>query len=425
MIQILAALSQGGDTQNPLAASSKAAAPGSFVAMFAQALMQGVQADAESGKPVVAALPGHDKRLPELSLKSLQGEISLATSQATPDLAGTAAAHGLATAGEGGQVAADAEVAETVAEAGNPAAKDGTVAEDEAGQALLAMLGLPAVAQVPVENVAQPVATEADADLTDASEIGTESGQAGKKLPNPMAVLAVQQKALAAIQKNKDDSPAEIMGRPFAAAAAAAAVTGDQPEAVSGSGLSSLTAAAKEVPAPVAANAAANTTASGQEAALAVARSHEGTGLQGKTVLGMQSAFGSAAWQQELGDKLVWISGRQGQMAELVLNPPSLGAVEVRLNLNGSEASAQFFAANPQVRDALEAALPRLRELMGSAGIALGEAMVSDQSFGQRDKAEPGQPARQGGTAMAGTVEDGALAERIRITGRGLLDYFA
>lgn len=422
MIQILAALSQGGDTQNPLAASSKTAASGSFVAMFAQALMQGVPVDAESGKPVVAALPGHDKRLPELSLKSLRGEISLVTPQATPDLAGTAAANSLATAGEGGQVAAEAEVAATVAEAVDLVAEDGTVADDAAGQALLAMLGLPAVAQVPVENVAQPVATEADADLTDASEIGTDSGQTGKKLPNPVAVLAVQQKALAAIQKNKDDSPAEIMGRPFAAAAA---VTGDQPEAVSGSGLSSLTAVAKEVPAPVVANAAANTTASGQEAALAVARSHEGAGLQGKAVLGMQSAFGSTAWQQELGDKLVWISGRQGQMAELVLNPPSLGAVEVRLNLNGSEASAQFFAANPQVRDALEAALPRLRELMGSAGIALGEATVSDQSFGQRDKAEPGQPARQGGTALAGTVEDGVLTERMRIAGRGLLDYFA
>lgn len=91
----------------------------------------------------------------------------------------------------------------------------------------------------------------------------------------------------------------------------------------------------------------------------------------------------STEWRAELGDKITWMVGRQAQSAEIVLNPPSLGSIEVRLSLSltGNEAGAQFFSANATVRDAIEAAFPRLRELMAGAGINLGEASVSGQAF--------------------------------------------
>jgi flagellar hook-length control protein FliK len=163
----------------------------------------------------------------------------------------------------------------------------------------------------------------------------------------------------------------------------------------------------------------------GQESAMMAARAQAAVPTADRPVFVMQSQFGSAAWQQELGDKLVWMTSRQGQMAELILNPPSLGAVEVRLSLSGGEASAQFFSANPGVRDMLDAALPRLRELMNGAGISLGEATVSDQSFGQRDRPDrPGQGSDTG-TADLSDVDEGRHHDSVRVMGRGLLDYFA
>jgi len=105
----------------------------------------------------------------------------------------------------------------------------------------------------------------------------------------------------------------------------------------------------------------------------------------------------SPAFAAELGDKVVWLASRQGQFAELSLNPPQMGALEVRLSLSGSgEASAQFFSPNPIVRETIDAALPKLRELMAQAGINLGEAEVREHAFGQREQSDlRGQNAAQ------------------------------
>ncbi|MFZ5482795.1 MAG: flagellar hook-length control protein FliK [Pseudomonadota bacterium] len=147
-------------------------------------------------------------------------------------------------------------------------------------------------------------------------------------------------------------------------------------------------------------------------------------GEAARVVMQVPAQFQSPGWSQALGDKLVWMAGRQTQSAELILNPPSLGAVEVRLNVSGGEASAQFFSANPAVREALESALPRLRELMGGVGIALGQASVNDQSQSQRDRAAQ--------SASSGHPLEGGASGRLDLEARpgdvrrlGLLDYFA
>jgi flagellar hook-length control protein FliK len=143
-----------------------------------------------------------------------------------------------------------------------------------------------------------------------------------------------------------------------------------------------------------------------------------------RTVLPMQTPLGMPGWQQEFADKLVWMSGRQGQVAELILNPPALGSVEVRLNLSGGEAGAQFYSPHAAVRDAIEAALPRLRDMMAEAGLALGEAMVSNQPFQHRN---PGQAAGQAapGHDTVGAAEQHLEGARSYRLGAGLVDYYA
>lgn len=94
------------------------------------------------------------------------------------------------------------------------------------------------------------------------------------------------------------------------------------------------------------------------------------------------------AWPDELGQKVSWIATQQNQSAELHLNPPQLGPLDITLKMNGDQASALFSSPHAAVREALENALPRLREILADNGITLGQAMVSDQSAQQnRDKA--------------------------------------
>ncbi|WP_426075424.1 flagellar hook-length control protein FliK [Janthinobacterium sp. PSPC3-1] len=121
----------------------------------------------------------------------------------------------------------------------------------------------------------------------------------------------------------------------------------------------------------------------------------------------LMGRVGTPAWDQQLGQKVVWMAAGGDQSATLTLNPPDLGPLQVVLTVTNDQADAAFMSAQPEVRQALEAALPRLRDMMAEAGIAFGNATVSDgaaqQQSGQRD-------ASGGGRGGSGTVKGGEIA---------------
>ncbi|MCP5279583.1 MAG: flagellar hook-length control protein FliK [Thiobacillus sp.] len=119
--------------------------------------------------------------------------------------------------------------------------------------------------------------------------------------------------------------------------------------------------------------------------------------------MAIEAPLRSPMFSQELGERIVWLSSRQGQVADIALNPPHLGPLEVKLTLSGGEAGAQFFSPHPQVRDAIEAALPKLRELLAEAGVTLGQAQVRDESFHRQESLAQGGDRRDSGQ----TLEDG------------------
>lgn len=137
-------------------------------------------------------------------------------------------------------------------------------------------------------------------------------------------------------------------------------------------------------------------------------------------------SVGTTAWSQALGDKIVWMAAGAQQTATLTLNPPNLGPLQIILNLTNDQASANFFTAQPEVRQALEAAFPRLREMMSEAGIQLGQASVSADTPGHH--ASPDRQARETALPFIGTdaTHDSPAASLApRQTGRGLVDTFA
>ena len=76
---------------------------------------------------------------------------------------------------------------------------------------------------------------------------------------------------------------------------------------------------------------------------------------------------------------------QQNQVAELHLNPPNLGPLDVVLKISDNQATALFTSPHSAVRDAVENALPKLREMLADNGIMLGNTMVSDQSPHERN----------------------------------------
>jgi flagellar hook-length control protein FliK len=93
--------------------------------------------------------------------------------------------------------------------------------------------------------------------------------------------------------------------------------------------------------------------------------------------LHVATAVGQRAWAEDVGTKLTWMVGRGESRAELVLTPPNMGKLGVSIHINGDQTTAHFVAATPAAREALEQAMPRLREMLQQSGINLGQADVS------------------------------------------------
>ena len=139
---------------------------------------------------------------------------------------------------------------------------------------------------------------------------------------------------------------------------------------------------------------------------------------------------GQRAWAEEIGNRVMWMLGRAESRAELILTPPHLGKVEVSIQLNGDQSTAQFLASTQAAREALEQAMPRLRELLAQAGISLGEASVNTSAEGRANGEESAHRAGQhasGDHDDASKHDDVAFipsASRI-IMNEGLVDTFA
>ncbi len=116
--------------------------------------------------------------------------------------------------------------------------------------------------------------------------------------------------------------------------------------------------------------------------------------------LTLDTPFLKTGWDQGLTDKIQWMTAQKLQAAEIKLNPAHLGPMAVKIQLQNDQASVQFTAAHGVVRDALEAAIPRLREMFESQGIQLADVDVSEHSFARQRKDREAQPSWQADSAV-------------------------
>jgi flagellar hook-length control protein FliK len=100
--------------------------------------------------------------------------------------------------------------------------------------------------------------------------------------------------------------------------------------------------------------------------------------------------IGHPAFGQDLSQQVVLLTRRGVQSAQISLDPAGLGPVSVSIQVHGHAASLAFTAAHEATRHALEAALPRLREMFASSGMQLSDATVGGRS--QQEWTASGRP---------------------------------
>ncbi len=99
--------------------------------------------------------------------------------------------------------------------------------------------------------------------------------------------------------------------------------------------------------------------------------------------LEVAAPVGSREFGAEVGNRLVWMATNNHQVAELRVDPPQLGPVEVRMSIANDQASLSISSPHAAVRDAIQASLPRLQDMLQGLGISLGSVSVGAEGFGQ------------------------------------------
>lgn len=111
-------------------------------------------------------------------------------------------------------------------------------------------------------------------------------------------------------------------------------------------------------------------------------------------------------WGGALSSRVVTMIAEDVQQARIFLDPPELGSLEIKLQIQHQQAVVQVQTQHAQVRDVLETHAHRLREALAEQGIELSEFDVSSQ--GQQHAQSDQQEDSQAQTALMAEGHDGS-----------------
>jgi flagellar hook-length control protein FliK len=152
------------------------------------------------------------------------------------------------------------------------------------------------------------------------------------------------------------------------------------------------------------------------------------TGIRPSIVMPLDIPVGQAGWGRAMGDRIQWMVGHNIQQAEIKLNPPHLGPLEIKISLQNDQTNVTFLATQAPTRDALEASIPRLREMFGEVNLNLANVDVGQQQGGQSTHDRRASTDAEGvaGADSSGQESTSATQPSRWVVGSdGLLDTYA
>ncbi len=160
-----------------------------------------------------------------------------------------------------------------------------------------------------------------------------------------------------------------------------------------------------------------------------------GLGMDAKKTAGQSFSIGhpvrSPQWGQALGQKVTYMANNKIQEAKITLNPEKLGPIQVKLSLDKDQhAHVSMVTQHGTTRDAIENAMPRLKEMLEAAGVGFGSLDVRDESSSSEQSfANQGDQSSSGGHAggLLTDADDADIAEGAvqTVSSDNLVDFYA
>lgn len=153
--------------------------------------------------------------------------------------------------------------------------------------------------------------------------------------------------------------------------------------------------------------------------------------LERQGLLKVAVPFSQAAWGENLGSQLSLLMAKNMDSAQIQLDPPELGPLGVRIQLNNDQVSLQFTSAHAVVRDALEQSSQKLQQMLSEEGLDLVDVDVSDERQQEPRSSDKEQDGSSASALENQNSSDGQMPSddlltnpRNLIVDDGKIDYF-
>ncbi len=129
-------------------------------------------------------------------------------------------------------------------------------------------------------------------------------------------------------------------------------------------------------------------------------------------------------------EKVMVMINQKIKQLEIRLDPPELGSMHVKLNLQNEQAAVHFVVQNQQAKDALEQNLGRLKEMLADSGVDVGDANIeqrdpqsqAQEGFAQHQGQGGGFEGEENDFTQGAAMMSGANLYKASATG---VDYYA
>lgn len=127
-------------------------------------------------------------------------------------------------------------------------------------------------------------------------------------------------------------------------------------------------------------------------------------------------------WADQFSEHIVWMGQQNIKSALIKLHPEELGPIEISIKVVKDAASVNIVSHNPEVRNLIGEALPKLRDMMSTQGLNLSEVHVDSHTSSGHSSQQHMNFAEGYGTTAEEEIE---LTPLVKTTPKGLIDYFA
>jgi flagellar hook-length control protein FliK len=125
---------------------------------------------------------------------------------------------------------------------------------------------------------------------------------------------------------------------------------------------------------------------------------------------------------QALAERIQTMVAGDLKQAIIRLDPPELGALELRVQVQQEQTQVQILASTTQVREALEQHSARLREALAEQGLNLSNLDVSDQQSGEQSDSQ--SSGADGTGNESDSEEERSIELNSVVTAQGVVDHY-